>query len=294
MDLEGVELLSERDCRELLRRAQVGRVAVSVGEVPAVFPVNYMVVGDEIFFFTTEGTKLRAAAAEVTVTFEVDHIDPFAETGWSVMVVGRARERTESEVIAGAQRAGLRSWAAGDRFHLISVAIDFLSGRRIGRSVDLRKHPAGYRELIIGPHSPVVGLAQPPVRIGADWTLQAVADAMRATTVSAVLIDTDHAIVTERDLMRALTSGLGPHDPAAAIGVTDLIFVDDETTVVEAAMHMFHHEIRHLVVRNWHGEVIGVVGLRDVLGVLVEAMDPAVWVQIRQAQQLDKQRGSHQ
>jgi CBS domain-containing protein len=277
-----MELLSEQECRRLLRQARVGRVAVSVGEVPAVFPVNYVVAGEDILFFSADGTKLRAAMANATVTFEVDHVDPFTETGWSVMVVGQARERTEPTVIVGAKRAGLRPWAAGDRFHLVAIAMDFVSGRRLGEVIDLRHPQAQPGGHMVGPHSPVAGLAQLPVRVGADWTLQAAAHVMREANVSSVLVGSDQAIVTERDLSRALSTGLGPQDHVAAIGVTDLIYVDDETPIVEAAAHLLRHEIRHLLLRNWRGEVTGVVSLRDVLGVLLDAMDPAVWVFIRQ------------
>ena len=168
MDLEGLHLLSEQECRGLLDQARVGRVAVSLGEVPAVFPVNYMVAGDEIWFFTAEGTKLRAARAKATVTFEVDQIDPLTEAGWSVIVVGTARERVDPAVVDDARRAGLRPWAAGDRFHLVAIAMDFLSGRRIGEVIDLRERTASAGGPVPGPpHSWVGGFADPAVRLGA-------------------------------------------------------------------------------------------------------------------------------
>ena len=282
MELEGLELLSEKECRWLLHETRVGRVAISVGEVPAVFPVNYAVAGDEILFFTGEGTKLRAAAAGATVTFEIDQMDPFARTGWSVMVVGAARERREPAAIVGAERFGLRPWVGGDRFHLVAVAIDFVSGRRIGPAIDLRHRPRMQGGGGVGPQSPIGALAERPVRITADSTLQVAADAMRAGRVSAVLAGADEAIVTERDLTRGLDTGLGPRDPVAAVWVTDLITVDEDTTVVEGAAEMLRHEIRHLVVHNWRGEFIGLVSLREVLAVLVDAMDPAVWLTIQQ------------
>lgn len=282
MDLEGLEMLSDEQCRWLLRQARVGRVAVSVGSVPAVFAVNYMVAGDEIWFFTAEGTKLRAATARTTVTFEVDHFDAFAQAGWAVMVVGTARERTESTVIAGAKRFGLRPWAAGDRFHLVAISMEFVSGRRIAPMIDRHRLPSARTGPEVGPYSAVSRLAQPPVRVDADWSLRAVADAMSEAKVSAVLVGRDQAIVTERDLTRALDEGLGPDDRAAAVCVTDLIYVDDDTTVIQAATEMLHREIRHLLLRNWRGDVDGVVSLRDVLVVLVEAMDPEVWGRIRE------------
>jgi CBS domain-containing protein len=241
-----------------------------------------MVVGEEILFFTAEGTKLRAAAANTTVTFEVDHIDPFGQTGWSVMVAGEARERSEPTVIDGASRAGLRPWVGGDRFHLIAVAIDFVSGRRIREAIDLRDRPGPQRRHMVGPHSPVGGLAQPPVQVGADWTIQSVVEVMREANVSIVLVGHNQAIVTERELTRALNAGMDSEDQVAAVCVTDLIYLDEDTSVVQAATDMLHHEIRHLLLRNWRGQITGIVSLGDVLGVLVDAMDPAVWVAMQQ------------
>ena len=177
MDFEGLHLLSEQECRGLLREARVGRVGVSLGEVPAVFPVNYMVAGDEIWFFTAEGTKLRAATAKSTVTFEVDEIDPFTETGWSVIVVGPARERVEPSVVVAARRAGLRPWAAGDRFHLVSVAMDFVSGRRIERVIDVRKRAGSPAGRVPGTHPRTSDLADPAIRLGATLLVGAEMDA---------------------------------------------------------------------------------------------------------------------
>jgi len=107
-------------CKEIARRfvlgqERVGRVAVSVSKLAIVFPVNYSLVSDEILFFTGEGTKLEAAIGNGKVTFEVDHVDPFAETGWSVLVVGSAREVTEPVVVAGARASGLRPWTGSSR-----------------------------------------------------------------------------------------------------------------------------------------------------------------------------------
>ena len=116
------------------------------------------------------------------------------------------------------------------------------------------------------------------MRVEGHWTLQVAADTMREENVSLVLVGRDEAILTERDLRRALNAGLGPQDAVAAACVTDMIAIDQDTTVVQAAADMLRHEIRHLLVHNWRGEVAGVVSLRDVVRVLVDAMDPAVWV----------------
>jgi uncharacterized protein len=282
MDLDEVEVLSEQQCRWLLGQERVGRVAVSVSELAVVFPVNYSVVSDDILFFTGEGTKLEAATANARVTFEVDHVDPFAETGWSVLVVGLAREVAEPVVVAGARASGLRPWAAGDRFHLVALTTESVSGRRIGCAVDLREPGPIPSLAMVGPRSPVSALAHPPIRIGRDWSLQAAARVMREANVSSVLVAPDTAIMTERDLTRALSAGLSPDAGVAAVCVSDLVSVDQDATVVEAAGEMLRHEIRHLVVRNHRGEVVGLVSLRDLMRILLDAMDPAVWVVLRQ------------
>ena len=91
-----------------------------------------------------------------------------------------------------------------------------------------------------------------------------------------MLVGADEAILTERDLTRALNAGLGPKDPVAGTCVTAMIAVDQDTTLVQAATETLRQEIRHLLVHNFRGEVIGVVSISDLVRVLVDAMDPAV------------------
>jgi CBS domain-containing protein len=287
--LDGFEVLSERHCRMLLGRERVGRIAVSDDRQVTVLPVNYSVVSDELVFFTGEGTKLRAAAARSRVTFEVDRLDPFAQTGWSVMVVGQIREVIEPVVIAGARAAGLRPWAHGDRGHLVALSTEVVSGRRVGHEADLRGHGDPSSLTMVGPHSPVWAVAHLPVRVGAAWSFQSAAQAMREANVSSVLVEPDTAILTERDLTRALSSGLGPNAHVSAVSVHDLVSVDRDATVVEAVSEMLRHEIRHLLVCNHRGEVVGLVSLRDLMRVLLDAMDPAVWTILRQTLSVSSQ-----
>jgi uncharacterized protein len=128
---EGLELLTESQCLERLGRVRIGRVAVSIGALPAVFPVNFVFLDGNVYFLTGEGTKLRAATQGAVVAFEVDEFDPSTDLGWSVLVVGRATEvgdtATRSRVVAG----GLRTSAGGDRSHLVRLATEFVSGRAI-------------------------------------------------------------------------------------------------------------------------------------------------------------------
>jgi CBS domain-containing protein len=100
---------------------------------------------------------------------------------------------------------------------------------------------------------------------------------MRQAMVSSALTEDGKAIITERDLTRALASGLGPEAAVAAVFVPNPVTIPATASIVDAAADMLHNEIRHLVVTD-HGDVLGVVSLRDVAAVLLEALDPAVWV----------------
>ena len=126
----GLELLSEEECRALLCTESVGRIGLSVGALPAILPVNYAVIDDDIVFLTAEGMKLRAAMENTVVGFEVDHLDPALDYGWSVLVVGVAREVGPQE----RHRLGplrVNPWAGGQRTHLVRIHPEMISGRRI-------------------------------------------------------------------------------------------------------------------------------------------------------------------
>ncbi|HZU73502.1 MAG TPA: pyridoxamine 5'-phosphate oxidase family protein [Acidimicrobiales bacterium] len=128
---EGLELLEESECRELLARGSIGRVGVSIGALPAIFPVNYVVADDAVVFRTGQGTKLEAATDHAVVAFEVDDFDRLHHCGWSVLVMGTANLVTNPAEEAVLRRLPLRPWAGGRRWAFVRVPIVFISGRRI-------------------------------------------------------------------------------------------------------------------------------------------------------------------
>jgi uncharacterized protein len=134
---EDLELLDEEACLALLGSTSIGRVAVTLGALPAVLPVNFGLLDGDIVFWTGEGTKLRAAVANAVVGFEADRIDPVDRTGWSVLVVGRAVEVKDPGTIERARALGIRPWtAANRRSHAILIHPEFVSGRRIRTDTD--------------------------------------------------------------------------------------------------------------------------------------------------------------
>lgn len=127
----GLEIVSEAECHALLRRHSFGRVAVTVAALPAVFPVHYVIVEDDIVFLTGDGTKLRAGLARAVVAFQIDDFDVASGSGWSVMVVGVASEITDPEELAAVRMLPLRPIADGEQTHYVKIRPELVSGRRI-------------------------------------------------------------------------------------------------------------------------------------------------------------------
>src|ERR1044071_6519830 len=94
---DGLELLTEAQCAELLASETVGRVGVTIHGLPVILPVNYAVFDGDIVFRTSEGTKLHAATERAIVAFEVDAHDAAAGLGWSVLVIGRSARVADAD-----------------------------------------------------------------------------------------------------------------------------------------------------------------------------------------------------
>ncbi|WP_210505732.1 pyridoxamine 5'-phosphate oxidase family protein [Naasia sp. SYSU D00057] len=124
----GVMELSADDCWDFLRSQQVGRLAVSVGGVPDIFPVNYAVADLTILFRTASGTKLMELAANRSVAFEADRWN--VAEGVSVVIRGRAHvlEGAEAEDLS---YVDLATWAPGEKPTLVQIRPAAVSGRRL-------------------------------------------------------------------------------------------------------------------------------------------------------------------
>lgn len=131
-DHAGLEVLPVDQCRRLLASVPVGRVGfIADGEL-VILPVNHVVDGHDVVFRTAWGLKLAATEGQNLVTFEADHYNEQARSGWSVVVTGRA-EVVEAEAdVQRLARRGLHPWAtAGQRPFWIRIRPTSVSGRQI-------------------------------------------------------------------------------------------------------------------------------------------------------------------
>ncbi|GAB3702862.1 pyridoxamine 5'-phosphate oxidase family protein [Mariniluteicoccus flavus] len=128
-DQSPVTRLDDAESWELLRSERVGRLATSIDRQPEIFPVNFVVDGDDIVFRTAQGSKLFEVVANDHVAFEVDRWDE-GESGWSVVCTGRAA-RVESQADADhCDTLGLRPWVAKVKTTYVRIHVTRISGRR--------------------------------------------------------------------------------------------------------------------------------------------------------------------
>jgi len=123
--------LSRDECLELLGAMSVGRIAYTTDDGPRVLPVNYVLEGDGVIFRTVPDGEVFRDALETTCAFEIDQIDEFYQSGWSVLAVGGLQMLTEEEF--GRLRFGKipEPWAAGPRSMFVRLPCVQLTGRRV-------------------------------------------------------------------------------------------------------------------------------------------------------------------
>jgi nitroimidazol reductase NimA-like FMN-containing flavoprotein (pyridoxamine 5'-phosphate oxidase superfamily) len=128
---EGLEILTEEECRALLAEGGIGRIGLTVGALPVILPVNFTYVDGDVVFRSGGGTKLQASREGTVVAFEIDAYDAAGRSGWSVLVVGRAREVEDAAELAALRQYSLAPRADADRAHYVRLSPEMLTGRRI-------------------------------------------------------------------------------------------------------------------------------------------------------------------
>lgn len=133
-----MEILDDGTCRALLDTVDVGRLAVSIMNVPDIFPVNFIVELGDVVFRTAEGTKLAAAVLGKAVAFEVDGYDPLEGVAWSVVIHGHAVEIEKMEAVYAALDLPLFPWHSSPKSRFVRIDTREISGRRflVDQSVD--------------------------------------------------------------------------------------------------------------------------------------------------------------
>ena len=125
---DGLELLTEEACLALAAQQSTGWLALSIGALPAVFPVPFCLAGRDVVVRVSDGPHLDAALRGAVVTLGIDEFDN-AGSGWSVLVVGMAAELSPDEVTQ-LRCQPPADWRTGTSGRLVRIRTEIVSGRR--------------------------------------------------------------------------------------------------------------------------------------------------------------------
>jgi signal-transduction protein with cAMP-binding, CBS, and nucleotidyltransferase domain len=121
-----------------------------------------------------------------------------------------------------------------------------------------------------GPDAPVITYVttEAIVTVAPSATVRDAAIAIVDQSVGMLVIGTREdvaAVVSERDIVRAVAEGVDVDTvPVADIGSTNLVWIDREDSIGDAAEEMMKDYVRHALVRDESG-LVGVLSMRDVL-----------------------------
>ncbi|MEU1192942.1 pyridoxamine 5'-phosphate oxidase family protein [Streptomyces sp. NPDC005859] len=129
VELDAVEAL------RLLGSVALGRIVFTRHALPAIRPVNHVLVDGDIVIRTHGDATLarytRQNEAEgAVVAYEADDIAPDTHLGWSVVVTGYARLVTDPRELAR-YRALLRPWVSQKLDHAVRISPDLITGIRL-------------------------------------------------------------------------------------------------------------------------------------------------------------------
>jgi nitroimidazol reductase NimA-like FMN-containing flavoprotein (pyridoxamine 5'-phosphate oxidase superfamily) len=125
--------LSAAQCLDLLATCRIGRVGITLGALPVILPVNFVVFDDGVLLRTAAGTKLDAAVRGMVVAFQADSYDPEETAGWSVLLIGRANEIREPTDLDRARAAATTPWPSAEgELHYVHIRGEQISGRQFG------------------------------------------------------------------------------------------------------------------------------------------------------------------
>lgn len=126
-DTNPIEHLSYDAAWAFLMSETVGRLAVSVGNQPDIFPLNYIGHDGKVYFRTAEGTKLLELTVNANVAFEADGYDD--TSAWSVVVIGTAQAMESQSMIGTLDDLPLHPFAPTLKYVWVEITPTELRGR---------------------------------------------------------------------------------------------------------------------------------------------------------------------
>lgn len=125
-----LEQLDVTQCLALLRTQVVGRLAFTEQALPGIELVSYSVHNGKVVL-RLDRSPWAPCLDRTVVAFEVDDIDRVSHTGWSVVVVGKARVVLDIDELVALSDPARQPWAPGPRDQVLAVDVEQMTGRRL-------------------------------------------------------------------------------------------------------------------------------------------------------------------
>ena len=119
--------LSTEQSLAYLKDVQPGRIVMRRKEDIEIFPINFVVDGEAIYFRTAEGSKLFTLSLNHDVLFEADGL--VDGTAWSVIIKGTAEVLEKQADIDHAETLELKPWAPTLKYNWVRINAEEISGR---------------------------------------------------------------------------------------------------------------------------------------------------------------------
>lgn len=121
--------LDRDECLQLLAGRVTGRIAYCDGDGPVVVPVNYEMHFGAVLIKIAPHSTLAQRLRDNPAAFEVDDFDDFNQSGWSVLVRGRAEYVDPDDLPSADLRP--QPWAEGHRTLFVRITPREITGRRL-------------------------------------------------------------------------------------------------------------------------------------------------------------------
>ena len=126
-----LEILDRDECRRLLSSTNIGRLGYCAESGPRMMPMNYTLVNDSVTFRTGLDSEASNQLFDHPIAFEVDQVDEFLQSGWSVLVVGNAQPLDEGSLLLLDVAQSPEPWPEGPRSLVVQLPLTITTGRRV-------------------------------------------------------------------------------------------------------------------------------------------------------------------
>ncbi len=127
-----VQDLTPAQCRQFLATTTHGRLAVSLGALPAIRSVVFALTPDHVVFRVAPRSRLHTAAKNSVVAFQADDSGELDGVGWCVMVQGLCEEVTAPRLIRELRNLRLPAWSADHTADVfLHLPLERISGERV-------------------------------------------------------------------------------------------------------------------------------------------------------------------